>query len=65
MSAPIDTASESEIPRQSLVIAPFLSGQYFCDETDNNPAVTSDEDAALYCASRLENGAGRIAAARA
>ena len=63
MSAPIDTASESEIPRQSLVIAPFLSGQYFCDETDNNPAVTSDEDAALYCASRLENGAGRIAAA--
>jgi hypothetical protein len=49
--------------RRSLVIAPFLSGQYFCDEALDNPAVGCDEDAALFCASRRSNGARRIKAA--
>jgi hypothetical protein len=48
---------------QSLVIAPFLSGQYFCDEADDNPAALSDESAALFCAGIRKNGAGRITAA--
>lgn len=47
----------------SLVIAPFLSGQYFCAEACDDPAVGSDEDAALYCARKRRNGAGRIKAA--
>ncbi len=49
--------------RESLVIAPFLSGQYFCAEAVDNPAVGCDEDAALYCASKRSNGSGRIKAA--
>lgn len=49
--------------QQTLVIAPFLSGQYFCAEACDDPAVGCDEDAALYCASRRSNGSGRIKAA--
>lgn len=47
---------------QSLLIAPFLSGQYFCDEAVDDLAVSSDEDAALFCAAKGKNGVARITA---
>lgn len=48
---------------QPLLLAPFLSGQYFCDEAVTNPFVLNEEDAALLCASKGKNGAVRITAA--
>jgi hypothetical protein len=44
----------------SLLIAPVLQGEYFCDAAINNPNVQSEDDAALLCAALHKNGAGRI-----
>lgn len=52
------------IPKpQPLLLAPFLSGQYFCNEAVTDPLVLNEEDAALLCASKGQNGAARITAA--
>ena len=48
---------------QSLLLAPFLSGQYFCSEAVTNPLVLNEEDAALLCASNGTTGAARITTA--
>ncbi|MFI4889124.1 MAG: hypothetical protein ACHQIL_01190 [Steroidobacterales bacterium] len=61
-SAP-GNARREDAGQQSVVIAPFLSGQYFCEAAEDNLAILSDEDAALYCAGIRSNGAGRINAA--
>lgn len=47
----------------SLLIAPFLSGEYFCDDAVNNTAVKNENDAATFCAAEDRNGADRVNAA--
>ena len=48
------------VTQHSLVIAPFLQGEYNCDDAVNNPNVQTEDDAALLCASEGRNGADRI-----
>jgi Beta-galactosidase len=48
---------------QSLLIAPFISGQYLCDEAVDNPAILDEEDAAMFCASKGKTGGARVSAA--
>src|SRR4030095_14474883 len=47
----------------SLLIAPFLQGAYYCTGAEEVPGISSDEEAAKYCAKRHETGAPRIEAA--
>jgi hypothetical protein len=47
----------------ALLIAPFLAGQFFCEESQDNPAIDSDETAAWYCGELGSTGARRIATA--
>lgn len=48
---------------QSLLIAPLIGGEYFCDEAVNDVGVSNEEAAALYCASIEKNAGDRITAA--
>ena len=57
-----DTTSPSGGTSQSLLIAPFIEGQFHCDDAVNNRDVKSEDDAALLCASKGKNGAHRISA---
>jgi Beta-galactosidase len=44
----------------TLLIAPLMQGEYYCDDAVNNPNVQTEDDAALLCASLGKNGAERI-----
>jgi Beta-galactosidase len=46
----------------ALVVAPFLDGEYFCDDAVNDPSVQTDTDAAALCAAHGQNAGQRIAA---
>lgn len=50
---------------QSLVIAPLMSGTFFCDEAVGNPSVQNEDDAARLCASKSSTAGRRIEAALA
>ncbi|MHA6768578.1 beta-galactosidase [Sphingobium ummariense] len=50
----------ANIDSRRTVIAPFILGQYFCDDAVDNPEVRNDNEAALFSASIGMNGAGRI-----
>jgi|HubBroStandDraft_3_1064219.scaffolds.fasta_scaffold163958_2 hypothetical protein len=41
----------------SLLIAPLLSGEYFCDAALTSPNVITEDDAAFFCAAEGTNGA--------
>ena len=45
-----------------MVIAPMLAGAFFCDEASANPGITSEEQAALYCAANGKTAAKNISA---
>jgi hypothetical protein len=49
-------------PVQTLVIAPFLAGEYFCDVAVNDTSVLNDDDAATLCASEGRTAADRVSA---
>src|SRR6266853_2798355 len=57
--------ARQDFPGPSLVIAPFITAQSFCDDAVNNVAVQTDDEAALFCASKGKNAANRISAALA
>lgn len=50
----------ANIDSRRTVIAPFILGQYYCEEALDHPGVTHDNEAALFCASIDRNGADRI-----
>jgi hypothetical protein len=45
-----------------MLIAPFISGEYFCDGAVSNINVVSDDEAASYCASIGESAGDRVGA---
>jgi hypothetical protein len=51
--------------RQSptLLIAPHISGETFCDAAVDDPKITNEEDAATVCTAKGQNAADRIEAA--
>jgi hypothetical protein len=51
-----------EDAHRTLVIAPFLEGDYFCDDAANNPDVLTDDEAAALCAAEGETAADRVSA---
>jgi hypothetical protein len=59
ISAPLP---DSDADNASLLIAPFLHGQYFCDEAVALNTVHTEEEAALFSASIGKNAANRISA---
>ena len=50
---------------QSLVIAPMMSGTFFCDEAVGNLSVQNEDDAARLCASKGSTAGKRIESALA
>jgi hypothetical protein len=44
----------------SLLIAPFLHGEYFCDDALVSPDVVTEDDAAFFCAAEGKNAADAI-----
>jgi hypothetical protein len=43
-----------------LLIAPFISGQHFCEEAVDDPAVRNDNEAAFHAAALGKTGASRL-----
>jgi hypothetical protein len=46
----------------AMVIAPFISGEYFCDDAANDTNVTNDDGATALCAAEGKSGADRVTA---
>jgi len=44
----------------SMLVAPFLYGEYYCDSAINNELVHNSDDAAFFCAAKGENASARI-----
>lgn len=61
LSACSGDAPSSE-PGPTLLIAPFVEGQFYCDEAAADVTVKTEDEAALLCASQGKNGARRISA---
>ena len=55
-------AGSSAAGEHPLVIAPFLSGEYFCDDAVSNTSVLNDDEAATLCASEGKTAADRVSA---
>lgn len=58
--SPAPAPTPAPPPARSLVVAPFLEGQYFCDDAAADASITNDEQAALLCAAAGKNAAARI-----
>lgn len=60
------TNNDSQLPPaafyspSAMVIAPFISGEYFCDDALNNTSVFNDDDATALCAAERKSGADRV-----
>lgn len=54
--------SPSSTTEPTLLIAPFMEGQFYCDEARASATILPEDEAALLCASIGKNGAPRIRA---